>query len=93
MATKHLMTLRKQVETLLPTWEQWYPSLFDAAVDLGVLRARVCAPSSLLLSRRHSGVQSAAAQAHREQWGGVLQDVATPIESSAKRRRRKRYNP
>lgn len=84
------MTLREQVEALLPAWEQWYPSLFDAAVDLGVIKAQVCSPSSLLLSNRHSGIQNAAAHAHREQWGGVLQDVASPVAvHKGKRRRRK----
>jgi hypothetical protein len=63
-------TLREQVERLLPGWMQWYPSLFDAAADLGLIRARVCPPSSLLLSRRHADVQRAAAEAHREKWGG-----------------------
>lgn len=62
------MTLREQVEQLLPDWESWYPSLFDAARDLGVIRARICDPSSLLLSNRHAGVQSEAARAYREQW-------------------------
>jgi hypothetical protein len=64
------MTLREQVEELLPGWKRWYPSLFDAATDLGLLRARVCDPGSLLLSRRHENVQRAAEHAHREQWGG-----------------------
>jgi hypothetical protein len=49
------MNLREQVEALLPNWRTWYPSLFDAAVDLGILRARVCDPSTLLLQRRHEG--------------------------------------
>ena len=62
------MNLREQVELLLPNWESWYPSLFDAACDLGLLRARVCAPSSLLLSNRHAAVQSEALQAFRERW-------------------------
>ena len=84
------VSLREQVETLLPAWEQWYPSLFDAAVDLGVIRARVCSPSQLLLSRRHSGVHSAALDAHREQWGGVLQDVATPLPAKTKSKRHRR---
>jgi hypothetical protein len=89
------VNLREQVEALLPGWESWYPSLFDAAVDLGVIKAQVCSPSQLLLSRRHSAVQSAATQAHREQWGGVLQDIATPLPQKntsdrATPRRRKR---
>lgn len=62
------MSLRDEVENILPNWRTWYPSLFDAAVDLGVLRARVCDPSSLLLSNRHASVRAAAEQAHREQW-------------------------
>ena len=64
------MTLRERVEEIFPEWERWYPSLFDAASDLGLIRARVCPPSSLLLSRRHADVQRAAEEAHREKWGG-----------------------
>lgn len=64
------MTLREQVEQLLPSWRSWYPSLFDAAADLGLIRARVCPPSSLLLSTRHARIQSAAEALHREKWGG-----------------------
>lgn len=75
------MSLRHDVENVLPNWESWYPSLFDAAVDLGIIKAQVCSPSQLLLSRRHSGVHSAAIDAHRENWGGVLQDVATPLKA------------
>ena len=63
-------TLKKRVEELLPNWRSWYPSLFHAAEDLGVIRARVCSPDSLMLSNRHSAVQSQAREAHREQWGG-----------------------
>jgi hypothetical protein len=65
-----LMNLREQVEELLPTWERWYPSLFDAASDLGIIRANVCDPNSLLLTSRHSTVRQQAADAHREKWGG-----------------------
>jgi len=68
------MTLREQVEKILPEWESWYPSLFDAALDLGVIRARVCDPSSLLLSNRHASVRSAALQAHRQQWSASEND-------------------
>ena len=64
------MTLRDRVEELLPGWRRWYPSLFDAASDLGLIRARVCSPDSLLLSNRHAKIQRAAEQAHRERWGG-----------------------
>jgi hypothetical protein len=63
------MTLREQVEQLLPGWSRWYPNLFDAATDLGLIRARVCSPDSLLLSNRHAGVQQKAEAAHRKQWG------------------------
>jgi hypothetical protein len=65
------MNLRDEVQLLLPTWESWYPSVFDAAVDLGLLRARVCPPGSLLLSQRHASVYNEAVQAFREQWSVV----------------------
>ncbi len=68
------MNLRGEVERLLPDWKRWYPSLFDAADDLGLIRARVCSPDTLLLSKRHSKVRSAAEEAHREMWGGRAQD-------------------
>ena len=80
------MTLKEQVEQLLPDWEAWYPSLFDAARDLGLIRARVCDPGSLLLSNRHAGVNSEAVRAHREQWS--VEDDAQPVRKKAGRRRR-----
>jgi len=61
-------SLRDQVDELLPNWQSWYPSLFDAACDLGILRARVCDLSTLVLSRRHASVYNEALQAFREQW-------------------------
>jgi hypothetical protein len=64
------MNLRDEVEQLLPNWERWYPSLFDAACDLGLIKAEVCDPNSLLLTRRHSKVRQRAEYAHREKWGG-----------------------
>lgn len=63
------MSLKDQVEELLPGWRRWYPSLFDAAADLGLIRARVCSPDSLLLSRRHEHIVASAEAAHRKQWG------------------------
>jgi hypothetical protein len=68
------MSLRDQVESLLPNWQSWYPTVFDAAVDLGILRARVCPPGSLLLSQRHASVYNEAVQAFREQWSAVEQE-------------------
>jgi hypothetical protein len=62
------MNLREQVDSLLPGWESWYPSLFDAACDLGLIRARVCSLSSLLLSNRHASIQNEAIQSFRQQW-------------------------
>lgn len=62
-------SLREQVESLLPAWQSWYPSLFHAAEDLGLIRARVCSLSSLMLSNRHASVQNEAIQAFKEQWG------------------------
>jgi hypothetical protein len=85
-----VMTLREQVEQLLPDWESWYPSLFDAARDLGVIRARVCDPGSLLLSNRHAGVNSEAARAHREQWSIEDEPGANPGSGGTKRRRQGR---
>lgn len=61
-------SLREQVESLLPSWQSWYPSLFDAAQDLGLIRARVCAPSMLMLSNRHAHIQSEALQSFKEHW-------------------------
>jgi len=68
------MNLREKVEELLPNWERWYPSLFDAANDLGVIRASVCDPDSLLLSNRHAGIRQRASEAHRQKWGGQIQE-------------------
>lgn len=83
------MSLREQVEQLLPGWESWYPSLFDAAVDLGVIKAQVCSPDDLYLTRRHSSVQSAAATAHRDQWGGDFDNTYRESANPKKRRKRK----
>jgi hypothetical protein len=62
------MTLKERVDAIFPEWQRWYPSLFDAAVDLGVIRARVCDPASLLLSNRHAAVRASAEHAHRRKW-------------------------
>jgi len=69
-----LMSLRDKVEELLPNWERWYPSLFDAASDLGIIRAEVCDPDSLNLNRRHAKVRQRARDAHLEKWGGKPQE-------------------
>lgn len=61
-------SLREQVESLLPTWQSWYPSLFHAAEDLGLIRARVCPLSSLMLSNRHAQVQNEAMQEFKQRW-------------------------
>ena len=68
------MSLRDEVELLLPSWERWYPSLFDAAFDLGIIRAEVCDPHTLLLSSRHEKIRQQAEDAHREKWGGDAQE-------------------
>ena len=96
------MTLRERVEQGFPAWSRWYPSLFDAASDLGLIRAEVCSPDSLLLSRRHATIQRAAEDAHRERWGGGppedspgsqrerdWHDESTTAASAVRRRRRK----
>jgi hypothetical protein len=75
------MNLRDQVESLLPNWQSWYPTVFDAAVDLGILRARVCPPGSLLLSQRHASIYNEAVQAFREQWSVVEQEEQPEMSS------------
>jgi len=68
------MSLRDVVEEIFPEWERWYPSLFDAAADLGVIRARVCPPSQLLLSNRHAGIRDEAIRAFRERWSALEEE-------------------
>jgi len=88
---KMAVSLRDEVERLLPNWERWYPSLFDAADDLGIIRARVCSPSSLLLSNRHAHIDAAAKQAHLEKWGGAPEDIGhVGVDGPGRKRRRKR---
>lgn len=82
-------SLREQVEAVLPKWERWYPSLFDAAADLGLIKARVCSPDSLLLSNRHASVQSAAEAAHREKWGGTEEPGRGGRRARKKKRKRR----
>ena len=62
------MSLREKLDVIMPGWERWYPSVFDAAQDLGLIRARVCPPSQLMLSHRHAGIQSEAIEAFRQRW-------------------------
>ena len=64
------MTLREQVEVILPKWESWYANPFDATVDLGLLRAEVCDPDSLNLNKRHSRIRQQADNFQNELWGG-----------------------
>jgi len=80
-----LMSLRNQVEDLLPNWERWYPSLFDAASDLGLIKPEVCDLGTLLLSTRHSKIRQRATDAHRKKWGGQAEQ--SPVTG----RRRKRH--
>jgi len=77
------MSLRDQVESMLPNWQSWYPTVFDAAVDLGILRARVCPPGSLLLSQRHASIYNEAVQAFREQWSAVEQEGESEADRDA----------
>ena len=60
------MNLREQVENELPNWQSWYPSLFDAAVDLGLIRPSSAIPP--LLSPTATAACVPAAEAHRRQW-------------------------
>lgn len=94
------LTLRQQVEQLLPAWQSWYPSVFAAAEDLGLIRARVCPPGQLMLSARHAGVRSDAEQHHRDRWGGLEEELQTELGPAAaepqetrRRRRKRRHGP
>lgn len=84
------MNLKDKVDQAMPGWERWYPSLFDAAVDLGILRARVCAPSSLLLSNRHAQVRDEAEAMHRDRWGGDFSNEDGPPSLEASREQLRR---
>jgi len=85
------MSLKDQVDALLPGWSRWYRSLFDAATDLGVLRARVCSPDSLLLSKRHERIVAQAEAAHRRQWGAEDEAAGdTPAPAQGVNRRSKK---
>ena len=79
------LSLREQVEALLPAWQSWYPSLFHAAEDLGLIRARVCAPSALVLSNRHADVRNEAMQAFRERWS--VEDEPAPVANALQKNR------
>lgn len=65
--------LKERVDEVCPSWESWYPSVFHAAEDLGIIRAQVCDPSDLLLSTRHADVQKEAQQMFAQIWN--LDDV------------------
>ena len=82
--------LRKQVEKLLPGWESWYPSLFDAAQDLGLIKARVCPPSALVLSNRHAAIYGEAVQAFRAQWNAEEEPSTEQVERSARSTKKQR---
>lgn len=86
-------SLRDQVEELLPGWQSWYPSLFDAAQDLGILRARVCDLSSLVLSHRHAGIYNEAVQAFRNQWSVEEPEAQdNPADADPQRKPRDPYD-
>ncbi len=87
---ENAVSLRERVERELPRWQSWYPSVFDAARDLGIIRAEVCPPSQLLLSNRHSAVRQDAEAAHREKWGVGSEDVSTRSPVAARKRRRRK---
>jgi hypothetical protein len=86
-------SLRDQVDELLPNWQSWYPSLFDAATDLGLLRARVCDLSSLVLSNRHAHIYNEAVQAFRNQWSVEEPENHSADESDEERPQRDHEPP
>ena len=46
------IALKERVEKILPKWKSWYANPFDAATDLGLLKATVSDPDSLNLNKR-----------------------------------------
>ncbi len=83
------MSLRKKLDVIMPGWERWYPSVFDAASDLGLIRARVCPPSSLLLSNRHASIQGEALQSFRERWAIEYDPEVDEVDPRRKRSRKR----
>jgi hypothetical protein len=91
------VNLRQQLDSIMPGWERWYPNVFEAACDLGLIRARVCPPSSLLLSNRHAGITSEAIEAFRRKWdveydplvdGPEGEGDPAPVTAPARRKKR-----
>ncbi len=64
------IALKERVEKILPKWKSWYANPFDAATDLGLLKATVSDPDSLNLNKRHSRIRQQAKSLERELWGG-----------------------
>ena len=60
------------------------PESPEAWASLGIIKAEVCDPNTLLLSTRHAKVRQRAEDAHREKWGGQAQEA----EPGRRRRRR-----
>ncbi len=79
------MDIRDQVEALLPNWERLYPNFCGVASDLGLIKAKVWEPNTLLLSRRHAKVRQRAKDSLREKWRGQTH--------AAQRRRRHGSGP
>jgi hypothetical protein len=88
------VSLRDELDRVMPGWDRWYPSVFDAAQDLGLIRARVCAPSSLLLSNRHAAINGEALQAFRERWAIEYDpEVDEPDPRAGRRGSRQQQHP
>ena len=64
------ITLKERVEKILPKWKSRYANPFDAATDLGLLKATVSDPDSLNLNKRHSRIRQQAKSLERELLGG-----------------------
>ena len=79
------MTLKERVDAIFPEWQRWYPSLFDAAVDLGrhprarlrsILAAAVESPCQC--SCRGRARASAQVECRRERTGRVGEGPCQP---------------
>lgn len=62
------MNLKEEVEKLLPNWQNWYGTVFEAAVDLGLVKESRAKESDLDLRKRHKNIRRDAEQQFRKKW-------------------------
>jgi hypothetical protein len=62
------VNLKEQVEKLLPNWQNWYATVFEAAVDLGLVKESHTKESDLDLRKRHKSIRREAENQFRKKW-------------------------